>query len=90
MSGLVVPYLVDSIFLEKIIHSAVSQAVVKCVSDFKIDFLDIICVDTDNASSMKKAHIQVLVNIFLNSVHVTCSMHIMDLVAEAFRKPFVT
>lgn len=87
-SNRVTSYLVDTIFLEKTNHKTVSQEVVKTMTNYSIDFNDIIVFDTDNAAYMKKAFKDVFSSICPNAIHVTCLAHILDLVGESFRKPF--
>ncbi|CAM4444730.1 unnamed protein product [Leuciscus chuanchicus] len=49
---------------------------------------DVIVFDTDNAAYMKKAYTAALQSLFPNSLHVTCMAHIMNLIGDAFRRPF--
>ena len=74
--------------MEKTNHSTVSQAVVKVIQDYSIEFDNVIVFDTDNAEYMKKAYISVLKALFPNSIHIGCLAHIQNLVGDAFRKPF--
>lgn len=48
-------FLVDPVFLDAINHSTISQAVVKTVIEYLIDYENVVVIDTDNASYMKKA-----------------------------------
>ena len=86
--GKVLSYLADTIFLEKTNHSTVSQAVIKVLQDYHIEFDNVICFDTDNAAYMKKAYKEVFCALFPNSIHITCLGHINGLVGEAYTKPF--
>jgi hypothetical protein len=63
--------------------------VVKTLQLYDIAFCDVIVFDTDNAAYMKKAYKSVLSPLFPNSVHITCLAHIVNLVGESFRSPFV-
>ncbi|XP_074813238.1 EF-hand calcium-binding domain-containing protein 11 isoform X1 [Natator depressus] len=81
-------FLVDTVFLDAVNHSTVSQAVVKAVNEYQIDYENVVVIDTDNASYMKKAFDSVFSAQFPNSVHITCSAHIVNLIDESFRKPF--
>lgn len=85
----IVSFLVDTVFLAKTDHTTVSQAVVKTLHLYGIEFCDVIVFDTDNAAYMKKAYQSVLAPLFPNSVHITCLAHIINLVGESFRSPFV-
>ena len=87
--GKIVSFLAETVFLAKTDHSTVSQAVVKTLQLYSIEFCDVIVFDTDNAAYMKKAYRTVLSPLFPCSVHVTCLAHIMNLVGESFRSPFV-
>uniref|UniRef100_H3A679 DUF659 domain-containing protein n=1 Tax=Latimeria chalumnae TaxID=7897 RepID=H3A679_LATCH len=87
-SGHVNSFLVDPVFLDAVNHSTVSQAVVKAVNEYQIDYENILVIDTDNASYMKKAFDSVFSTLFPNSVHITCLAHIVNLIGESFRKPF--
>jgi len=87
--GQIVSFLAETVFLAKTDHSTVSQAVVKTLQLYSIEFCDVIVFDTDNAAYMKKAYRTVLSPLFPCSVHVTCLAHIMNLVGESYRSPFV-
>ncbi|XP_064424055.1 uncharacterized protein LOC135360599 [Latimeria chalumnae] len=87
-SGHVNSFLVETVFLDAVNHSTVSQAVVKAVNEYQIDYENILVIDTDNASYMKKAFDSVFSTLFPNSVHITCLAHIVNLIGESFRKPF--
>uniref|UniRef100_H3AKS8 DUF659 domain-containing protein n=1 Tax=Latimeria chalumnae TaxID=7897 RepID=H3AKS8_LATCH len=79
---------VDTVFLDAVNHSTVSQAVVKAANEYQIDYESILVIDTDNASYMKKAFDSVFSTLFPNSIHITCLAHIVNLIGESFRKPF--
>lgn len=87
--GLIRAYVVDTVFLETCNHQTVSQAVVKTLQDYGVENENVIAFETDNAAYMIKAYKTVLKVLFPNSLHITCMAHIMNLVGEAFRKPFV-
>lgn len=89
-NGCLETYLVDVVFLNECNHSTVSQAVVKTLQEFDVNYDDVILFNTDNAQYMKKAYKSVLSTLFVNSQHVTCLTHIMNLVAEQFRKSFTS
>ena len=85
----VLAYLVDTVFLQATNHSSVGQAVGKTVQDYNISFDNVWIVDTDNAAYMKKCFNTILSGLFQNAVHITCLAHIMNIIGESFRKPFV-
>ena len=86
--GRITSYLADTLFLQKTNHATVSQAVIRTLTEYNIDFNDVIVFDTDNAAYMKKAYKDVFSSICPKAIHVTCLAHILDLVGESFRKPF--
>lgn len=65
------------------------MAVVRCLKEYDSNNEDVIVFDTDNAAYMKKAFTAALQSLFPNSLHITCMAHIMNLIGNAFRKPFV-
>lgn len=81
-------YLADTLFLDQTNNVTVSQSVIKVVTDYCIDFNKIRIFCTDNAAYMLKAFRDTLSVIFPNCVHITCFAHLMNLVCEAFRRPF--
>ena len=78
----------DLVFLEKTNHATVAAAVIQKVTTYAVPFDRVVMVDTENASYVKKAFKDILSPLFPNAVHVTCLAHIMNLVGDAFRKPF--
>uniref|UniRef100_A0A8C4YJK5 ubiquitinyl hydrolase 1 n=1 Tax=Gopherus evgoodei TaxID=1825980 RepID=A0A8C4YJK5_9SAUR len=80
--------LVVTVFLDAVNHTTVSQAVVKAVSEFQIDYENVVVIDTDDANYMKMSFDSVFSTLFPNSVHRTCLAHIVNLIGESFRKPF--
>ncbi|XP_078469389.1 uncharacterized protein LOC144732027 [Lampetra planeri] len=88
-SGRILAYLADTVFLEQCNHSTVSMSVVRCLQEYSINNEDVIVFDTDNAAYMKKAFTAALQSLFPNSIHITCMAHIMNLIGNAFCKPFV-
>lgn len=87
-NGRVVSYLAATEFLPCTNHTTVSQAVIRTLHSYEIDFGDIVVFDTDNAAYMKKAYLTVLSALCPNSIHVTCLAHIVNLVGESIRAPF--
>ena len=61
---------------------------VKTLQDYNIQFENVLIIDTDNAAYMIKCFKSILHGLLPNAVHVTCLAHILNLVGEAFRKPF--
>ena len=53
-------------------------------SHVDITFEDINAFVTDSAPYCKKAHKEVLTNVFINSYYVLCLAHILNLVGEVF------
>ena len=49
-----------------------------------IAFEDIVTFETDSAAYRKKAHREVLSNVFMNSYHVLCLPDILDHVGKVF------
>lgn len=88
-SGPILAYLADTVFFEQCNHSTVSVAVVRCLQEYSINNEDVIVFDTDNAAYMKKAFATALQALYSNSLHITCMAHIMNLISNAFHKPFV-
>jgi len=81
-------FLADTIFLEQTNNTTVSQAVIRTVTDYGLDFNSIRIFCTDNAAYMLKSYKDTLSVVFPNCIHITCFAHIMNLVCEAFRQPF--
>ena len=55
------------------------------VSDYKINYDDILAFVSDNVSYMKKCFKDILKPLFTNCHHVTCVAHILALVGECWR-----
>ncbi|XP_060777572.1 uncharacterized protein LOC132886657 isoform X2 [Neoarius graeffei] len=87
-SGRIISYLANTIFLDVCNHSTVSMSVVKTLQEFDIANENVIVFDTDNAAYMLKAYREALKSLFPQSIHITCTAHIMNLIGGAFRKPF--
>jgi len=81
-------FLADTMFLEQTNNTTVSQAVIRTVTDYGLDFNSIRIFCTDNAAYMLKAFKDTLSVVFPNCIHITCFAHIMNLVCETFRQPF--
>ncbi|KAK6189098.1 hypothetical protein SNE40_005140 [Patella caerulea] len=77
-------YLVDCVTMGACNHSTVSQAVVKTVTDYGIEYNNVMAVVTDSAAYCKKAYKDVLSGLFPQSTHVPCLAHIINLVGEIF------
>lgn len=79
------PVLLDTVYLEETNFKTVSQAVVKTLNKYEIQFENVYSYVTDNASYMYKSYNSVLVNLLPNSRHSTCVAHIIALVADTWR-----
>ena len=87
-SGNTVAYLLDTHFLSATNNKTVSQAVVKTVNDFNIEFDNVRVFNSDNVGYMKKAFNDTLSCLFPLCVHITCNSHVVNLVASDFKKGF--
>ena len=87
-NGNSVAYLLDSHFLNATNNRTVSQAVVKTVQEYGIDYDDIRVFNSDNVAYMKKAFCDTLSCLFPFCIHITCHSHIVNLVASDFEKGF--
>lgn len=65
-----------------------SQAVVRTVNEYGIDFDNVLIFNSDNAAYMRKAFQDTLSCLFQYCVHITCHSHIVSLVANDFKKHF--
>lgn len=88
-SGRSVVYLLDTHFLSASNNKTISQAVVRTVHEFGIDFDNIRVFNSDNVSYMKKAFNETLCNLFTLAVFIPCNSHVINLVASDFKKTFV-
>ena len=87
-NGNSVAYLLDTHFLNATNNRTVSQAVVKTVHEYGINFGDVCVFNSDNVSYMMKAFCDTLSCLFLFCIHITCHSHIVNLVASDFKKGF--
>lgn len=87
LSGNSVAWLLDSHFLTET-NRTVSQAVVKTVHDYGIEYENVRVFNSDNVSNMKKAFCDALSCLFPYCIHITCHSHIVNLVASDFKKAF--
>ena len=85
--GNVIAYLADTIMLSKVDHVTVSQAVIRTLAAYGINFDNVSVFDTDNAVYCIKA-VRTLMTLCLNAVHITCLAHVMNLVGQAFKTSF--
>ncbi|XP_068756552.1 CGG triplet repeat-binding protein 1-like [Montipora capricornis] len=83
-----IAYLLDTHFVTETNNKTVSQAVVKTINDYGIDFDRVLIFNTDNATYMKKAFRETLSCLFSSCVHITCHSHIISLVAGDFKRHF--
>ena len=84
----IIPYLANTVFMDKCDHATVSQAVIKTLNDIGVDSENVVSFNTDNAAYMLKAFKTILTHLFPNSIHITCLSHIVNLIGESFKKPF--
>lgn len=89
-SGKNVAYLIDTHFLRETNNKTVSQAVVKTLVEYGIDFDCVLIFNSDNASYMKKAFNETLSALFPCCFYITCHSHIINLAAADFKKHFKT
>lgn len=87
-SGRSVAYLLDTHFLSETNNKTVSQAVVRTVHEFNMDYDSVRVFNSDNVSYMKKTFNDTLSNLFPLAVFITCNSHIINLVASDFKKSF--
>uniref|UniRef100_H3AFC8 HAT C-terminal dimerisation domain-containing protein n=1 Tax=Latimeria chalumnae TaxID=7897 RepID=H3AFC8_LATCH len=80
--------LTDTMYLQTVNYTTISQAIVKCLNNFGVDFNNIIAFISDNATYVSKAYNQVLQGLLSNSVHLTCNAHIVALVSDIWRTNF--
>lgn len=80
------PVLLDTIYLDVTNFKTVSQAVIKTLNKYGIEFENVYAYVTDNASYMNKSYKSVLDNLLPNCRHVTCVAHIVALIADTWRK----
>ena len=71
--------LVDIVTLRECNHQTLSQICIQAVTHVNITFVDIVAFVTDSA-----AHREVLSNVFINSYHMLCLAHILNLVGKVF------
>ena len=87
-NGNSVAYLLDTHFLNATNNRTVSQAVVKTVHEYGIDYDDVRVFNSDNVPYMMKAFCDTLSCLFPFYIHITCHSHIVNLVASDFKKGF--
>ncbi|CAF1093855.1 unnamed protein product [Brachionus calyciflorus] len=79
------PVLLDTVYLEEVNFRTVSQAVIKTLNKYDINFDNVFSFVSDNASYMFKSYNNVLINLLPNSHHTTCVAHIIALIADTWR-----
>ena len=87
-NGNSVAYLLYTHFLNATNNRTVSQAVVKTVHKYGIDYDDVCVFNSDNVSYRMKEFCDTLSCLFLFCSHITCHSHIVNLVASDFKKGF--
>ena len=86
--GNTVAYLLETHFLSETNNKTVSQAIVRTVNEYNIEFNDVHVFNSDNVGYMKKAFNDTLSCLFPLCVHITCHSHVVNLVASDFKKGF--
>jgi len=74
--------LVNTIFLEVVNYTTISQSFINTINSYNISFDNIIFYISDNASYMKKAFTSILSPLISQLFHNTCFAHIYNLVRE--------
>jgi hypothetical protein len=87
-NGNCIAYLLDSHYLSRTNNKTVSQAIMKSVCDYGIDFDNVYIFNSDNVSYMTKAYNDTPSTLFPNCVHITCHSHIVNLAASDFKKSY--
>ena len=82
------PLLIETVFLTAVNHATVGQAIIKILSNYDINFDNVVGFLSDNAKYMLKSFNDILSAVCANCVHVTCWAHILNLVGETFRANF--
>ena len=75
---------VDLVNLENVNATTVSQAIIKTLNKFNVNFNKVSAFVTDNASYMTKT-VRNLQGILPHCVHLSCNAHILSLVGETWR-----
>uniref|UniRef100_H3APY4 HAT C-terminal dimerisation domain-containing protein n=1 Tax=Latimeria chalumnae TaxID=7897 RepID=H3APY4_LATCH len=78
----------DTIYLYTVNYNTISQAIIKCLNKFGVDFNNISAFISDNATCMSKAYNQVRQGLLPNSVDLTCNAHIVALASDIWRANF--
>lgn len=79
------PYLVDMIRLERTNAASVGGAILRTLTLMDINFEQMLGLISDGAAYMKKCWREVLKPVCVNSVHVVCMAHSLNLVGETVR-----
>ncbi|MGH0131325.1 UNVERIFIED_CONTAM: hypothetical protein FKN15_045549 [Acipenser sinensis] len=82
------PFLLDTVVLELVNYSTMSQAVTECLTEFDIEFNKASWIVTNNATYCTKAYNEVLRGLLPNLVHVTCNAHIASMASNQLRIHF--
>lgn len=80
-----VSYIADQIFLDECNHKTVSKHVMQTVDKYHIHASSVIAFITDNVAYMTKAY-EVLKIFYENCVHISCTTHLLDLLADRLPK----
>ena len=85
LNGNSAAYLLDTHFLTATNNRTMSQAVLKTVHKYGIDYEDVHVFNSDNVAYMKKAFCDTLSCLFPFCIHITCHSYNVDLVASDFK-----
>lgn len=79
------PLLVKTVYLDKVNHATVSQALIQCCSDFQVDFKKVLLFVSDSASYMVKSWKEMLSLLWINCHHIHCFAHVLALSGNKLR-----
>ncbi|CAF0992663.1 unnamed protein product, partial [Brachionus calyciflorus] len=79
------PALLDTVYLEEVTFRTVSQAVIKRLNKYDINFENVFSFVSDNTSYMFKSYNNVSINLVSNSHHTTYVAHIIAVIADTWR-----
>jgi hypothetical protein len=79
-------YLIDTVILDRVTARTVGGAVIRCLSQFGVEFEKVTGFITDGARYMKACFRDVIQPLCENCVHVVCIAHSINLIGEILRK----
>ena len=80
------PLMLDIAVLEATNSAIVGAQVIRALAINNLAFTAVTAFISDNAPNMKKAFHEILKPMLINTVHVTCWAHIINLIGDEFRK----